>query len=868
MRQFMKLRIVVVLLLVPCVEAVLAERARTQSVPPPQLVSVTPPGGQAGTSFEVTVTGQNLGAIEGLYFSVPGAKAELARPMEVASKASKEPVKGKKPSAKGMAPQNNIKFKVTLAENARLGIHDVRVITKGGVSNPRAFAVGDLQERTEAEPNDDVPLSQRVEMDSTVNGVIAAATDVDYFVFAGKKGQRVVISCLSTSIDSKLPAVVEVYGPAGNYLGSGRGYQDNDALVDVTLAANGDHHVRVASFTYTQGGPDYFYRLTISTAPWIDAVYPPVVEPGKTTLVTVFGRNLPGGKPDPDSKVGGKVLDTVTVPVKAPGDPRAPSRLDFTGFVPPKASALDGFELRLRNDAGASNPRLVGFATAPVVVDNGTNDRPDTAQQVALPCEIAGRFEKKGDSDWYVFSAQKGEIYSIEAWADRLGSPVDLFFVLTRRTDAATLASGAKDQVITEQEDVQEVMSPQLLTQTYDPPRYRFVVPADGEYRLQVGRRDGFVDAGPRHVYRVRIVAEKPDFRLVAMPHGQLVPEAAVVGQGGNQVLTVLAWRLDGFNGDIVLTAEDLPAGVTMAPQVLPAGISATSKQTFLVLSAGPDADPWTGSIRIVGTATVGGQKLVREVRSATMTFAVPQLNILAASRLDRSLVLAVRDRAPFNLALGKAQFITTQGGKVSVPVTVTWFSKDAKAALTLTALNLPQGITLKNLTLAPGKDSGEAVLEVQNAAKPGKYTVVLRAQSGIPGKLPLRGPKGQNLIAQPSSPIAITIVPKQLARLSVPDNVKVAAGKETTLPVKVGRLFDYTGPFAVQVIVPAGTKGIQADEAMIGADQNGGSLVLRAAAGAAPGARPNIVVRATAMFHGIAIVHEAKFTVTVVKGK
>ena len=47
-----------------------------------------------------------------------------------------------------------------------------------------------------------------------------------------------------------------------------------------------------------------------------------------------------------------------------------------------------------------------------------------------LPCEIAGRIEKKGDRDWYSFSAQKGDVYSIEVYGERLGSPVDMYFVL------------------------------------------------------------------------------------------------------------------------------------------------------------------------------------------------------------------------------------------------------------------------------------------------------------------------------------------------------------------------------------------------------------------------------------------------------
>lgn len=840
---------------VTLVALALGHSAWGQEFPPPLLLTVTPLGSQVGTSVEVTVTGQNLDTTEGLYFSVSGVKAELVRPPEPEKKPDKSKKTDKKPPPKAMAPQNTFKFNVTISEGARLGIHDLRVVTKGGISNPRAFVVGDLKEISEAEPNDDVPQAKRIELNTTVNGVIAAPTDVDYFVFAGKKGERIVLSCLTTSIDSKLPANVELYGPAGNYLGSGRGYQENDALLDATLTEDGDYHVRVSSFTYTLGGADYFYRLTVSTAPWIDAVYPPVVAPGKTTQVTVFGRNLPGGKPAPDAKVGGRGLEMVTVPVKAPADAQALSRLDFTGFVSPRASSLDGFELRLRNEAGASNPYLLDYATAPVIVDNEKNDSPETAQQVAVPCEIVGRIEKKGDSDWFVFSAKKGDVYSIEGWADRLGVPMDLFFLLRN----------AKGQTIAEQDDVQEILTPQFVTRTFDPPRYRLVVPADGEYQLQVGSRDSFVEAGPRHIYRLRIAPEKPDFRLVAMPLGTQTPEAPVLGQNGNEVINVLAWRLDGFNGDITLTADKVPPGMTMKPQVLPAG----QKQVPIVLSAGPSAAPWTGSIRILGTATVGGEKLVREVRSATMTWPVAQANLPAVSRLDRSLALAIRDQAPLSLSVGKEQFVAQAGGKIAIPVKVTRYSANAKAALQLTALNLPQALVFpKNLSLAANQDSGEAILNVQNNAQPGKYSLVLRAQTGTPGKQPPKGPKGQKLVTQSSPPISILILPKQVAKLSVPNNVKITAGQKTPVTINVGRLFNYDGAFDVKLVLPPDAKGIQATATQIGEDKNEGSVTLTAAADAPPGTRANLVVRATAMFHGTAIVQEAKFNLTVVKGK
>src|SRR5262249_34734012 len=159
--------------------------------------------------------------------------------------------------------------------------HDVRFFNKHGVSNPRAFVVGDLKEAVEKESNNDVEQAQRVELNSTVHGVIETATDVDYFVFAGKKGQRGVVSCVTSSIDSRLQPALELFNGAGSQLAYNRSYRGGDALLDTTLAQDGDYYVRVSSFAYVQGGPDHFYRLTVSTAPWIDAVFPPVVEPGK-----------------------------------------------------------------------------------------------------------------------------------------------------------------------------------------------------------------------------------------------------------------------------------------------------------------------------------------------------------------------------------------------------------------------------------------------------------------------------------------------------------------------------------------------------------------------------------------------------------
>jgi hypothetical protein len=719
-------------------------------LPTPRLLVLTPPGGRAGRTVELTLTGQDLEQPEGLLFDGPGFKAE---PVPEPPAPPRDPKRPAPPRNQG-PPQVSVRFKVTVAADAPLGNHDVRLVNKDGISNPRTFVVGDLPEVLEKEPNNDVDQAQRVELNSTVNGTIAAPTDVDYYVFAGRKGQRVVVSCLAGSIDSKLPAALELYDASGRQLAANRDYRDGDAVLDYSPPADGDTFVRVFAFTYTQGSPDHFYRLTISTAPWIDAVFPPAIRPGTVQAVEVHGRNLPGGKPDPSARLDGRPLEKRLMTVQAPDDPRALRRLLFRGLVPPKSTGLDGFELRLPSDAGTSNPVLLTYAHAPVILDNGDNDTPEKAQEVPVPCVVAGRIEKRRDRDWYAFRAKKGDVLSIEAFGDRLGAPEDLYLVVR---DAAT------KQVLVELDDNPEVMNPtHFLTRTEDPPRYRFVAPADGTYQVMVASREAFIEAGPRQVYTLRIGPEEPDFRLVLMPHVPNNPEACVLPRGGRQYYTVFAWRQDGFAGDITLTAEGLPEGVTCPPQT----VGAAQREGTLVLTAAPDARPWAGAIRVKGTARIDGREVEREARAASVTWPTPQ-NVPPVSRLDHELVLAVRDEAPYVLTAGVEKLTVKQGERVEVPVTVKRLWPDFKGSVQVSALNLPsaQGNRPQPqplLALNGGSEKGRVTLVISANAPPGVHTIVLRGQAQLAVTRDKNRPR-QNLTAvEPSNPIEVSVLPRR----------------------------------------------------------------------------------------------------------
>jgi hypothetical protein len=738
------------------------------------------------------------------------------------------------------------------------GTYDARLVNKWGISNPRAFVVGDQKEVAEKEPNDDLDKAQKIEMGTTVNGVVAAPTDVDYFAFPGKKGQRVLIECRGWSIDSRLSPELRLLDPAGREVAFYRPVPGEDGLLDADLPADGNYYVRLCQFTYVGGGPEYFYRLTVSTRPHIDLVYPPMVEPGKPAEVTVYGRNLPGGKPDPAVIVGGRVLEKLKVTVDPPRDPQAPLRLTYSGVVAPTGALLDGFEYRLKSDAGTSNPALVLFAEAPVVLDNGSNNTPETAQQVPLPCEIAGKIEKRGERDWYTFQAKKGEVYTIELLSHRLGAPTDLYF---------SLRIPAKDgtQQIAEGDDDPMTLGAQgFYTPSRDPAPYRFVVPQDGKYYLQVGSH---LAADSRHVYRLRITPERPDFRLFVLGSDNFRPGSAVVGKGGSVTYTAYAWRRDGFKGDITLTMEGLPTGVTCPPQVLGERV----KKVPLVVSAAPIAPLFNGTVKVVGTAVLGGKKVVREARPATVTWPVqPQSGIPAITRLDRDLVLAVRETAPFALkAPDKVRVF--HGDKLIIPLKASRLWPDAQQQIQVEPIpqEMPPNLGIPNVTIAPKATDATLAAVVNGNVPPGTYNLVFRGFSPVPFNKDPKAKQKPNVNAvEPSNACQVLILPKQVANLSVDNaNPTLKLGKEVVVAVRVNRLQDYDGEFKVSLVLPPNVQGVTADPVTIPAGQNEAKLTLRSGATVAPGPRPNLTVRAVAVVNGdTPLTHETKINVTVVK--
>src|SRR5579871_5744361 len=96
-------------------------------LPTARLNSIFPPGGKAGSSFEVTVAGQDLDDAVDLHFSNPSVTAKP------------------KMNEKSGQPETGV-FLVKIDSAASVGVCEARVAGRFGVSNPRAFVIGDLPE--------------------------------------------------------------------------------------------------------------------------------------------------------------------------------------------------------------------------------------------------------------------------------------------------------------------------------------------------------------------------------------------------------------------------------------------------------------------------------------------------------------------------------------------------------------------------------------------------------------------------------------------------------------------------------------------------------------------------------------------------
>lgn len=693
--------------------------AHAQQLPIPQLKSVFPCGVQRGKSVEVELSGNNLDETKKLYFSQPGITAELLS----------NPATG--------APR----FKVTAAPDVPVGVHDVRSIGKLGISNPRAFVIGDGEEVNEKEPNDLRDKANRIPFNGVINGQVNPAEDIDWFVFAAKKGQRVLIECQAWRIDSRLDGILTLYSSEGKELATSQDEnirdQKRDPFIDFDVPADGDYYLKFSDFMYN-GTPENFYRLSVGTKPYIDFLSPTGAKPGTTAEIALYGRNLPGGEKT-DVQVNGRPLERIVQKIEVPGDKAATTSLRFTELLRPPASRVDGMEVRVTGEAGTSNARLLVFSDTPEQLETEPNNTIAEANRVTVPCAVTGQFSAPKDVDHFVFGARKGEQFVIEVESERINSPAD--------PDMEISESDGK--VIQSTQDANENIGQLRFTTSTRDIVYNFTAPKDADFTLRLEHVYQQVQGGAQYQYRLTIQRQPlPDFRLICAPVHDIHIDTHAVYQGGRQRLDVLVWRINGHDDPIIVEARNLPPGVTAEPITIGPGM----KWGTLVVTAAPDAPIGEGEIEIVGTSLRGDEKLERRARGGVIVW--DTVNTPAISRMTRSIVLAVRESTPFAVTVSSKDTLIKPGDPINVTVTA-MRRADMPSAIQLNGagIDLPPGLTIPTTTINAGQTEAKVVVTTTDKMKEGDYSFILNAESQVPN-----GTEKKLRVIYPSNPIKITV--------------------------------------------------------------------------------------------------------------
>lgn len=512
------------LLAVPLFVLAAAATAVVQAQSPPSISLTTPSAVRPGQATDLTFHGGNLAGARALWLSFP---AEIALSPDVENNGQD--------AAK-------VTYRITLPDDAPLGIGGVRVVTAGGVSAPRLLMVDDLPTITDNGQNKSTESAQELTLPVAVDGACEAES-YDYYQFTATTGQRITVEVVARRLGSPLDPVIRLLDASGRELA----YSDDeggigaDSRFAYQFEADGTYFLEVRDIRY-HGSGNHRYRLRIGDFP----------------LVTV---PVPlGGQQGTMPKVGFAGPAVAGVP-----------RRDV--IVPSGDATRHWLSVAYPDGRGSAFTTLVASASREAI-EFEPNDAPEQASPVQLPAAISGRLEANRDRDWYQFDASAGQRYRFIGQTRQLGSPTDLFIRLYK-ADGSRLAE--VDDAPGNEEGILDVTFPE-----------------DGTYRLMI--EDLHRRGGPEFAYRIAVEPYQPGFTLAVEGNTFNAP------QGGVFVAKVTSARRD-YAGPITLSIEGAGDGFRLANHVIAENQNETVLNVTVPSSLEQGA--WS-TMRIVGTAKIG----------------------------------------------------------------------------------------------------------------------------------------------------------------------------------------------------------------------------------------------------------------------
>ncbi len=716
----------------------------------PTINPLSPPGMTRGGSVELVVTGTNLANPTGVSVG-PGARASIAT----------EDKKGQ---------DTAVKVRIEMPADAPIGWYPFRLATAQGVSNLRLFCVDDLPSLNSTGKNRDKESAQALPVPSVVSGTVAAEQG-DYYKITAKAGQRVSCDCLSRRLGSVMDAQLTIYDAKTlrelAYDNDSPGCQ-TDPRIRYTFKHDGDYLIEIKD-VQNRGGADYFYRLRVGDFPLATTPLPMAARRGSKAKVHFAGP---------------AAADVPPVEVAIPDD----LAVKMVWVAPRGANGLYGW------------PVPLAVSDHDEALEQEPNSAPGSANRIAVPGGITGRFLHGGETDNYVFAGKKGQKLAVEAHTLEFGSPTLVYLVVKHPKTGAELAKS----------------TPQAA-----PPgdqRLEFTPGEDADFLLEAQHL--YFAGGPSETYRLTIRPVAPTYDLT------LSSDRIDVPAGGAAWIPVQAVR-KGYSGPIELVVKGKGCvGIGL--------IKAGQNAGVLKISADNKVPQGAYSLAVVGAGSDG----VKTIQIATARPAIvgalnglpfPPVNLLSM------IAVAVTEPPPFSLTVAMDPAEGVPGGSARVTISVKRNPGFAEEITFDPPIGLPATIPAPKLA-ALAKDKNEIAFSLDlNAKTPqGEYVILFAAKAK----------QGKGMVSAMAPPLVLTLGPPFVLSVE-PSVVSLKPGAKTKLKIVAQRKGGYKGPIALDFTkLPA---NVTAAKAVIAANQSAIEVDVAAGPNAMPLTHNDAAVAGTA---------------------
>ena len=234
---------------------------------PPIASYIFPAGGQRGTTVPVRVGGLFL--YKSCNFELLGSGVTATNPLRSTSTLWFEgPILPLPESQQTEDYPKDMAGEIRIAADAVPGPRRGRLWTAEGAASGLTFVVGELPEIVEQETDGD-PVPVAVKLPVTINGRIFPRENVDDWSFTLRKGQTVACEVNAARLGSPLDSRLQLFDPRGRVVAENDDHFDIDSFLTFTALEDGVHRVRIADANF-KGGQAYVYRLTLTTAPYVE----------------------------------------------------------------------------------------------------------------------------------------------------------------------------------------------------------------------------------------------------------------------------------------------------------------------------------------------------------------------------------------------------------------------------------------------------------------------------------------------------------------------------------------------------------------------------------------------------------------------